>query len=77
MWCQTHFSVSFNKQGKVVKQKMIRIQRITEQGSWQEIYLDIKVPSKEYDALDVSFWNANSRKVIYIYNIRVSYTIDQ
>jgi len=77
MWCQTHFSVSFNKQGKVVKQKMIRIQRITEQGSWQEIYLDIKVPSKEYDALDVSFWNANSRKVIYIDNIRVSYTIDQ
>jgi hypothetical protein len=77
VWSQTQFYVSFYSGDKIVKRKMIRIQRITEQGVWNEIYLDIKVPHKDYDSLGVSFWNSNGQKAIYIDDIRAVYTPDE
>ena len=77
VWGQTQFNVGFYKADKTVKQKMIRIQRITEQGSWNEVYVDIKVPHGDYDKLGIYFWNANSSKAIYIDDIKVLYTPDE
>jgi len=74
MWDQTQFNVSFDKGDKVVKHKMIRIQRITEQGAWHEVYIDIKVPRADYDTLEVFFGNSGSKKVIYIDDLKVAYT---
>jgi len=74
MWDQTQFKVAFYKKDKSIKEKMIRIQRITDQGAWHEIYIDIKVPRQDYDELKVFFWNANSNKTIYIDDIKVAFT---
>ncbi|MCW3124518.1 MAG: hypothetical protein JWO03_176 [Bacteroidetes bacterium] len=74
MWKQTQFTVGFYRDDETVKQKMIRIQRITDQGAWHEVYIDTKVPNKEYDYLAVSFCMAGSRKPIYLTDIRVEYT---
>jgi hypothetical protein len=77
VWDQAQFNVGFYKGDKTVKQKGIRVQRITEQGAWNEVYVDIKVPHGDYDKLGVYFWNANSTKAIYIDDIKVVYTPDE
>ena len=75
VWSQTQFNTGFYNGDEIVKLKMIRIQRICEQGNWREEYVDIKVPHHEgYESFAVNFWNANSKKAIYITNIRVLYT---
>ena len=73
-WQQTQFTGAFYKGGKTVKEEGIRIQRITEQGLWNEVYVDIRGPNKDYDGIYIYFWNANSSKAIYISNIKVAYT---
>jgi len=77
VWDQTQFNVGFYKGDKTIKQKMLRIQRITEQGDLHEVYMDIKVPHNDYDKFGMYFWNANSSKVIYIDDIRVEFTPEE
>ena len=73
MWNQTQFEVQLMKGQKVIKEEVLRIQRITEQGSWNQVYVEIKTPRKECDTLHINFWNATSGKAIYINNIKVDY----
>lgn len=78
MWDQTQLCFGFYKGGQPIKEKIIRIQRITEQGWPQEVYVDLRVPhDKDYDALVVHLWQANSQKPIYISNIRAAYTSEE
>ena len=74
IWLQTQFNAGFYKNGKVVKLNMIRIQRVSQQGSWQQVYVDIKVPYfSNYDSFEINFWNPGSAKNIYIDDIKVAY----
>ncbi len=78
MWDNTQLCFGFYKGDQQVKEKIIRIQRITDQGWPQEVYVDLKVPhNKDYDALIVHLWQANSQKPIYISNIKVAYTPEE
>jgi hypothetical protein len=74
VWNQTQFWAGFYLGQNKVKQNMIRIQRITEEGLWTEVYIDIKAPREDYDSFKVIFWNASGIKPIYIDSVRVMYT---
>jgi hypothetical protein len=73
MWDQTQFEVQLIKGKKVIKEESLRIQRVTEQGAWNQVFVDIKTTQSDCDTLRINFWNANSEKVIYINNIKVDY----
>jgi hypothetical protein len=74
VWQQTQFIITLSKDGKDLKAKMMRIHRITDPGSWQEVWVDILLPdAQNYDAVNVSIWNAGGQKKIYIDDLSVSY----
>jgi hypothetical protein len=76
IWEATQFHVKLFSQRKEVKSNMIRIQRITEQGRWQEVFSDIKcTPGLQVDSLKIIFWNANGRKSIFIDNLKVEHSM--
>ncbi len=62
----TQFIVSLSSHDKDVKTNIIRMQRVTEQGKWQEVFIDIKCTQELHaDTLKLHFWNAQSPKKIY------------
>lgn len=70
-WWSTQFKIQLKKNGKVIKEKMIRVHRTTQPGSWQDIYVDIKTKDKFFDEVAISFWNANGNKTIYVDDVRL------
>ncbi len=77
-WLMTQFIVSLSSHDKDVKTNIIRMQRVTEQGKWQEVFIDIKCTQELHaDTLKLHFWNAQSPKKIYIDNVRVELYINQ
>jgi hypothetical protein len=75
VWAQTQFNIGFYSRETVQKLKLIRIQRITDRGYWQTVYIDIHVPhTGVYDSFAADFWNTSSPKPIYITNIRAAFT---
>ncbi|MEO6168863.1 MAG: hypothetical protein ABIO46_07940 [Chitinophagales bacterium] len=75
-WGMTQFTLKLYSGGKEVRNNMMRIQRNTEQGKWQQVDVDIHcLPSLKADTLKVSFWNANSKKKIFIDDLKVEQVI--
>ncbi len=72
-WMQAQMIVSLKNNDKEVKSKMIRVYRIIDPGKWEDVFIDIdgSIP-KPYNFLQVTFWNANSGKTIYIDDLSVS-----
>jgi hypothetical protein len=72
VWTMTQFNAKLSSKGKQVKQNMVRIQRVTEEGSWQPVFVDIKNDGKSAaDSLQIYFWNSNGNKNIYIDDLKV------
>ncbi|MBX7108987.1 MAG: hypothetical protein K1X61_10100 [Chitinophagales bacterium] len=72
VWGMTQFVVKLQAKRQEVRNNMMRIQRNTEQGRWQTVTVDIhKLPSLKADTIQVSFWNANSKKEIFIDDLKV------
>lgn len=70
-WNSTQFIIQLKNNNEVVKTKHIRIHRITNPGEWQEVYVDINANKLIFDEVQVSFWNANGKKTIYIDDIKL------
>lgn len=71
-WRMTQFVVRFMDGEKKVKEKMIRLQRLIEQGQRKELYIDVKLPqNKPFDRVVVQFWNADSDKTVLIDDLKV------
>ena len=78
VWKNAIFYIKLYEGNKVIKEKAIRIQRITAENKWEQIYVDLKIPSHVmHDSVIVSVWNADSRNIIYIDNLTVSYAPDE
>lgn len=67
-----------DEQGEPVKENMVRVHRVPEDQDRRQIPMDIRLPKKEFDSLNVFFRNANSNQPIRIDNINAWYlTTDQ
>lgn len=67
----THFVLRFWKDGKILKDATIRLQRHVNGNEEKAIYFDTKVPKKTFDQVTVYFWNPGSDKTIYLDDLRV------
>lgn len=71
MWRMTQFVMRFYQGGKIVKERMIRLQRHVDGSEVKTIFFDTKIPEKPFDRAVVLFWNAGSDKTIRLDDLRV------
>lgn len=72
-WAMTQFVVRFKSGEKIVKERMIRLQRHVEGGENKTIWFDTRFPSKSFDSVQVFFWNAESRKTVRLDDLKVEF----
>jgi hypothetical protein len=65
-WAMTQFLVRFRQGDKVIKDRMVRLQRHVDGGEVKTLFFDTKIPDKPFDRVTVLFWNAGSNKTIRI-----------
>ncbi|MBP7184761.1 MAG: hypothetical protein KBA06_04575, partial [Saprospiraceae bacterium] len=70
-WKSAQFRLFFKNKSEVVQENVIRIHRFINNGETKEIYIDTKVPQKDWDSLAVSFWNSDGDKELVIDNLKV------
>ena len=59
-WKMLQFIIEFTKDGQVVKQNMVRINRLVNAGNKEEVYFDTRIPAQPYDKIEILFWNPGS-----------------
>ncbi len=70
-WRMSQFLVYFEKDGKKVKERMIRIFRVLHDGQTKRIHFDTQIPEEDFDTAGLFFWNAESDKTLVIDEIVV------
>lgn len=70
-WRMTQLICQFKAQDKVVKNAMIRVQRLVDGEEEKQIWLDVKVPREAYDSIKVYLWNADSDKTVYVDDLSI------
>ena len=71
MWKMPQFIVEFQKNGKIVKSRFIRLSRILGEKQHTNIHMDLKVPKEAFDRVKIGIWTAGSPKPLYIDDIRM------
>lgn len=71
MWKMTQFVLRYSNGGKPVKENMIRVFRLLDNGQTRRITFDSKIPKKAFDKIQVFFWNANGAKTLLIDDLTV------
>ncbi len=61
VWKMPQLIVRLKSDGNVIKSKMIRISRLQNVGYKGDIYIDVNIPDKNIDEMDILFWNESSK----------------
>lgn len=69
-WSMTQFVIRFRQGDKIVKERMIRLQRHVDGGEQKSIFFDTKIPSQPFDRVSILLWNAGSNKTVHIEDLR-------
>ena len=72
IWKMTQFTIQLKQDEKIVKRKMIRVQRTLNENTAKELSLDIRVPSKPFNQIEVYFWNPGSTTSLIVDNLEIS-----
>lgn len=72
-WQMTQFVVRFYQGEKVLKERMIRLQRHVDGSEVRPIFFDTKIPEKPFDRAVVLFWNSGSGKTIRLDDLKVEF----
>jgi hypothetical protein len=70
-WRMTQFIVRFAQGEKVVKDRMIRLQRHVDGSEVKTVFFDVKVPKKPFDTVKVYCWNADGPKRVRLDDLKV------
>lgn len=70
-WKMCQFTVKFKKGEEVIKRRMVRVFRTYNQGKWDEVFIDIKVPKDDFDSISVHLNNAGSDKEVFMDDLRL------
>jgi hypothetical protein len=65
-WAMTQFVIRFKSGETTVKECMIRLQRHVNGNEVKDIYFDTKRPNKDFDKIELLFWNAGSNKTVLL-----------
>jgi hypothetical protein len=71
VWQMTQWMVFFKSGDEIVKRSYLRVHRILPERVWTPLYIDVSIPDKTFDAVEVSFWNANSPKTLLIDDLAI------
>ncbi|MEM8528485.1 MAG: hypothetical protein AAGG68_27835 [Bacteroidota bacterium] len=66
MWQMAQLQIQFFKDEKAIKRRKIRLHRFLKDGEWRELWIDSKIPKKDFDRVEVRIWNAGSPKQIFV-----------
>ena len=69
-WRMTQAIMRVMNGEKIVRERIVRVQRLLNEGESRDLYMDIKVPSGS-DHVEFYFWNAAGEKVIFIDNMKL------
>jgi len=72
VWNMAQLIVSFENGNKEVKTKMIRVHRFLNDGDTKTLYIDTKVPSEAFNQVKISLWNADSKQILLIDDLKAS-----
>ena len=72
VWKMTQFIVEFyDKTGRKIKSRMIRVHRFLENGKTKNVYFDTRLPNADIEKIKIVFWNSDGQKQIMIDNLKV------
>ncbi|MBS1772995.1 MAG: hypothetical protein JST82_09040 [Bacteroidetes bacterium] len=75
-WKMLQFSIKFSNKGKEIKTNVIRVHRFMKDGETKKVYIDVKIPGKEFDQIEVYTWNPGSDQTLLMDNLNV-WTFDE
>jgi hypothetical protein len=70
-WAMTQFVVRFKQGDKIIKDRMIRLQRHVDGSEEKRIFFDTKIPTESFDRATIYLWNSGSNKTILLDDLQV------
>ena len=70
-WKMPQYIITFKQDDIIIKSKFVRIHRIMESNIKKHIVYDVKIPSKTFNHIEVSMWNAGGTSTTYMDNLQV------
>ncbi len=70
-WQMTQFVVRFKFSGRIIKERMIRLQRHVDGSEVKTIFFDTKIPPEYFDFMEVLFWNSGSDKTVRLDDLKI------
>lgn len=71
VWNMARIIVTLVDRDKVVKENMIRVYRLLNDGDTKDIPIDVKLPGKHFDSVSIRFWNADGDKELAVSDLKV------
>ena len=71
VWRMTQMVVQFYHQGQVVKENVIRLQRLLNDMETKTVFIDVKLPEKTFDTAVVLFRNSGGDKPAQMDDLKV------
>lgn len=71
VWRMTQFVVRFNMGDKIVKERMIRLQRHVDGTETKFIFFDTQLPEQAFDRATIFFWNPGSETIVRLDDLKV------
>lgn len=75
-WKMLQFIAEFQKDGKKLKQNMVRVNRLVNQWQTGQVSFDTVIPAEPFDSVQVIFWNPGSNIGYKIDDVKL-YTFDE
>ncbi|MCB9345687.1 MAG: hypothetical protein H6576_18515 [Lewinellaceae bacterium] len=69
VWKMTQFVVRFKSGDKIVKERLIRLQRHVDGSELRTVYFDTKIPNKSFDQVEMFLWRPESEHDVIIESI--------
>lgn len=70
-WKMLQFIIEFTKDGQLIKQNMVRVNRLVKSGNIEDVYFDTRIPAQPYDNIEILFWNPGSNVPSLVDDIEV------
>jgi hypothetical protein len=67
----TQFVMRLTYNGKIVKERMMRVYRLLDNNETRDVSIDMKLPETSFDSVNVLLWNAESDKPLWVDNLEV------
>lgn len=71
VWWMPQLVVRFEKEGSSVHERSIRPFRLLNQGEWDEVGMDIRLPDKDFDYVKIFLWNPANRVSMFMDDLKV------